>query len=422
MHKELLIKMDHNESAYALLEDSVLVEVQFERNSCRRLAGNIYKGRVENVLPGMQAAFINIGLDKNSFLYVDDIPAPDSDLPHNIDSLVKRGQEILVQISKEPMGSKGARVTAQPSLPGRYLVLMPKQSHLAISRRIEEDAERGRLRQLLQGLLPPGMGAIIRTVAQGVEQKELAADLHLLLKQWKRILNKAAKTPGPCLIHRDIDLLQRLIRDTRAGDIDRILTDTPETLAKMQEMTEDLAPDLKAKLVMANTDDLFRHYQIEEQIDKALRRKIWLKSGGYIIIDQIEALTVIDVNTGKYVGSKDLGETMLTTNLEAVGEISRQLRLRNIGGIIIVDFIDMDDPVSRRQLLSALEEELKKDRTRVTLLGMTQLGLIEMTRKKTGQGLSLAREKECPYCKGRGRVLSEETMPDNEETVLNNKE
>lgn len=409
MHKELLIKMDKDESAYALLEDNVLVEAQFERNSSQRLAGNIYKGRVENVLPGMQAAFLNIGLEKNSFLYVDDIAAPASGVPPHIDSLVKRGQDLLVQISKEPMGSKGARVTAEPSLPGRYLVLMPKHSHLAISRRIEKEAERGRLRLLIQEMLPPGMGAIIRTVAQGVEQKELALDLHLLLKQWKRILSKAIKSPSPCLIHRDISLLQRLARDTRAEDIDRILTDSPETLAKMQEICDDLAPDLKAKITTAKADDLFGHYRIAEQIDRALRRKIWLKSGGYIIIDQIEALTVVDVNTGKYVGGKDLAETMLTTNLEAVGEISRQLRLRNIGGIIIVDFIDMDDQISRQQLLNALEEELKKDRTRVTLLGMTQLGLIEMTRKKTGQSLSLVLEKECPLCRGRGRVFSEET-------------
>lgn len=418
MYKELLIKSDADVTTAALLEDKQLVNINIERNSVQRLIGNIYKGVVENVLPGMQAAFVDIGAEKNSFLYVDDaLPKrfneqgeslPNEKVP--ISQVLKKGQEIMVQIFKEPVGTKGARATTHPTLPGRFLVLMPTSQYIAISRRIEEPAERERLRKIMQELLPVGMGVIIRTVAYGIDKEVLATELKYLLRLWKRILGKAAKAKAPALIHHDLDLLQRIVRDMGAEDVDSILIDMKEDKEHIIDVIDGIEPSFAGKLQVRPVDNIMRAYDVPKQVEKALNRKVWLDSGGYIIIDQMEALTAIDVNTGKYVGDYTLSDTVLHTNLEAVAEIVRQLRLRNIGGIVIVDFIDMDYPEHREQLLSALAEEMKKDRTKSAVLGMTQLGLVEITRKKSGQELTHVLEQDCPYCHGKGRVLCEEMV------------
>ena len=417
MYKELLIRIDADTTAAALIEDKQLVNINFEHNNTQRLMGNIYKGKVDNVLPGMQAAFIDVGMEKNNFLYIDDaLPKVfnehgESIAPERmpINEVLKRGQELIIQVFKEPVGSKGARVTTHPTLPGRYLVLMPTSQNIAVSRRIEGDKERERLKSLMASLLPQGMGVIIRTVAMGVEKDVLAADLKSLLKLWKYILGKSVKAAAPALIHRDLGLLQRLVRDTGAEDIDNIIVESADAKERVLQVIEDIAPQLREKVFIYD-GDLFLKHDVDRQLEKSLLRKVWLDSGGYIIIDQMEALTAIDVNTGKYVGEVNLSETVLHINLEAVAEIVRQIRLRNIGGIIIVDFIDMYYPEHKEQLLRALEEELKKDRTKVIVLGMTQLGLVEMTRKKIGQELTTVLEKDCPFCHGKGRVMREDVV------------
>ena len=414
--KELIIKIEEDETGIAVLEEGQLVEIYLDRLTRRTLIGNIYKGYVENVLPGMQAAFVNIGLEKNSFLYVDDaMPkrcANEQNIPHekkSISDVLKRGQEIMVQVFKDPVGSKGARVTTHPTLPGRYLVLMPTGNYIAISRRIEDPAECQRLKDLVAEILPPEMGIIIRTVAKGVGHEELANDLKMLLKQWRRIQGQFVQKSAPALIHRDLDLLQRIIRDANPEQVKRVVVNSPETREKVLEVIGDHIPEFKNKILLCQSD-LFDDLQIRAQIEEGLRRKVWLKSGGYIVFDQVEALTIVDVNTGKYVGETSLSDTVVKTNMEAATEIARQLRLRNLGGIIIVDFIDMDCAEARINLLAYLDEQLKRDRTRVTVLGMTQLGLVEMTRKKIGHELGYALEKECPHCHGKGKILSEETV------------
>jgi len=410
--KELLIKIDNEETAVALLENGVLMEIYFERSKDGHLLGGIYKGVVQNVLPGMQAAFVDIGLPKNAFLYVEDILPPSSGErgEHKINELVKVGQELFLQIIKEPVGSKGACVTANPSLPGRFLVLLPGGNYLAVSRRINDEDEVKRLKELVAEFLPAGMGAIIRTAAKSVTRDEVALEVKTLVKQWKRIQGKAATSCAPALIHRDLDLVQRIIRDLNLTEDTKIIADSVETHERILDIIPESMSDLCVHTFSGVRDDLFSVHMVDHQIEQALYRKVWLKSGGYLIIDQMEALTVIDVNTGKFVGSHDLAETVLKTNLEAVTEIARQLRLRNLGGIIIVDFIDMDNNADKENLLAALNEITQKDHTRVIVLGMTQLGLVEMTRKKIGQELSRSLEKECPFCHGKGRVLSEESV------------
>lgn len=418
MYKEILIRIEPEETAIAIVEDQQLVEIYLERAGNQRLAGNIYKGLVENVLPGMQAAFVDISLEKNSFLYVEEaIPQryqedEESGNGHHysIGEILKQGQEILVQIVKEPVGTKGARVTTHLTLPGRYVVLMPTVDYVGISRRIESEPERKRLKALAEQLKPEGMGLIVRTVAEGMFQEELAADIKMLTRLWKKVQNKAAHASAPQLIHKDLELLQRLVRDTFTEDVDRVLVNSREHCDKVLETLDLTAPDLKNRVFIKDVNDVFSIYDIPGQMEKALKRKVWLKCGGYIIVDQMEALTAIDVNTGKYVGTTNLADTVLKTNLEATTEIARQLRVRNIGGIVIIDFIDMDIPQHRALVLQALENELKKDKTKTNILGLTQLGLVEMTRKKVGQGLSHVLQRDCPFCEGKGKVLSEESV------------
>jgi ribonuclease G len=419
MLKEIVVNVGEEETRVAVLEDKVLVEIYIERSINQRLVGNIFKGRVENVLPGMQAAFVNIGLEKNAFLYVEDaLPSNSPEgsgqagytLGANICDILRQGQEIMVQIVKEPIGTKGPRVTTHITLPGRFLVLMPTVDYIGISRRIESERERERLKDLANRVKPEGMGAIVRTVAEGIEEEELRQDIALLTKLWRKILSRSAHGTVPNVVHRDLELVQRILRDVFTEDVDRLILDSRYEYEKVLEFIDISDPRLKLKVFLDERENIFTEYGIEQEIEKALKQKVWLKCGGYLIIDQCEALTVIDVNTGKYVGTTNLEDTVLKTNLEAASEIARQLRLRKIGGIVIVDFIDMSEEVHRNEVLQALEEEIKKDKTKTNILGITQLGLVEMTRKKVRPSLSEVLQKPCPYCEGRGKVLSEETL------------
>jgi len=419
MLKEIVVNVGEEETRVAVLEDRVPVEIYIERSINQRLVGNIFKGRVENVLPGMQAAFVNIGLEKNAFLYVEDaLPArsPDgngqggSALGANIGDILKQGQELLVQIVKEPIGTKGPRVTTHITLPGRYLVLMPTVDYIGISRRIDSEKERDRLKDLAARVKPEGMGVIVRTVAEGVEEDEFRQDVNLLAKLWRKILSRAAHGPAPNLVHRDLELVQRILRDAFTEDVDRLTLDSRYEYEKVLDLLDITDPRLKLKVFLDERENVFEDYGIEQEIEKVIKRKVWLKCGGYLVIDQAEALTAVDVNTGKYVGTTNLEDTVLKTNLEAAREIARQLRLRNIGGIVIVDFIDMVEEAHRQEVLHALEEEIRKDKTKTNILGITQLGLVEMTRKKVRPSLAEVLQKPCPYCEGRGKVLSEETL------------
>lgn len=417
MLKEILVNVREEETRVAVLEDKVVVEIYIERSLNQRLVGNLYKGKVENVLPGMQAAFVDIGLEKNAFLFVEDALPPrgagdeDGGAGHlDITNVLKEGQEVLVQIAKEPIGTKGARVTTHVTLPGRYLVLMPTVDYVGISRRIEDEKERERLREVAERVKPPNMGLIVRTIAEGAAEEELQQDVSVLTRLWKKVQNRAFHGPVPNLIHKDLELVQRILRDIFTEDIDNLIIDSRYEYEKVLELMELTSPELRSRVTLYEQENLFQKYGVEEEIERILKPRVWLKCGGYIVIDQTEALTAIDVNTGKYVGTTNLADTVLKTNLEAAVEIARQLRLRNIGGIIIIDFIDMPDPGHQNLILQVLEEEIKKDKVKTNILGLTQLGLVEMTRKKVRQGLENVLLKSCPYCEGRGRVLSEETI------------
>lgn len=423
---EIYIDVALDESRVAVVDEESLAEIHIERQSREAVAGNIYKGRVENVLPGMQAAFVNIGLEKNAFLYVKD--AVKNKNPENIshiedvsiNSVLKPGDELIVQVSKEPVGTKGARVTTHITLPGRYVVLMPDIDYIGISRRIEEENERVRLKNLLCKLMPAESGLIIRTEAEGKDEEDFTQDIIFLTKLWDRIIEEAARVKAPKLIHKDLDLVYRSIRDLFNRDTKKVIINDKAAYKSAVELVELFSPEQKKNLEYYDGSvNLFDFYGIEDKIEKALSRKVWLKSGGYIVIDHTEALTSIDVNTGKFTGSYNLKDTVLLTNIEAAREIARQLRLRDIGGIIIIDFIDMNIDQHRIMVLDALKNELKKDRTKSNVLGITQLGLVEMTRKKVGKRLSTIIQKPCPLCEGNGRILDEESIVRKIERQLN---
>ena len=415
--KEILIQQDEDSIGVALVENQQLSEIYFEQRERRQLLGRIYKGKVENVLPGMQAAFVNIGLSKNCFLYVEDaVPKHineygegmknGGELP-NISPVLKKGQDILVQIVKEPVGTKGARVTTHITLPGRYAVLMPGVGHIGISRRIQTEEERQRLRDISLPLVQDNIGFIVRTAAEGISEAELAGDIRFLTALWQEIQQRAKKVKPVSLVHHDLGLLERTVRDICSEEVEIIWTDSKEVKEKITDLIACQLPEYSGKICLRENQDIFALYDIDAQLQKALQRKVWLKCGGYLIIDQTEALTVVDVNTGKFVGKNNLEETVVLANIEAAKEIARQLRLRNIGGIIIIDFIDMDTYSDKEQVVEALEQELKKDRTRTSILGFTQLGLLEMTRKKASMGLTGLMERECPFCEGKGKVVHE---------------
>lgn len=412
MEKEIIIRAEDDETLVAVMEDRRLVELYIDRADEERLTGNIYKGIVENVLPGMQAAFVDIGLNKNSFLYIREVlPKMVNDDETfdnvNINDLLRKGQEILIQIVKEPTPTKGARVTTHLTLAGRYLVLMPTVSYIGISRRIEDEEERNRLGAIAESICPEGMGIIVRTVAQGAGEEELLADLKWLKSVWSKIVNKSVHAKGSRLIYKDLNLLSSILRDQVTEDVTRIIVNSRETYDAVIDGLQFFSGDFKSRVKIANMMTVFEEYNLFEEIKKAGKRKSWLKNGGYIVIDSTEALTTIDVNTGKYVGTTNLEDTVVNANIEAVEEIVRQVRLRNIGGIIIIDFIDMEKEEDRTKVIAALEKELKKDRVKTNILGLTQLGLLEMTRKKTGHGLNQMMDRECRCCDGRGHVYND---------------
>jgi ribonuclease G len=423
MERDILISMDEGHPRVAVLEDGQLVEVGIERPQTQRLVGSIYRGRVQNVLPGMQAAFVDVGLERNAFLFVDDAHPPHAeDLERDgsgaartgrevsISDLIREGQEIIVQVAKEPSGTKGARVTRHVTLPGRYLVLMPTVDYVGVSRRIEDEAERERLRQIARRIRRPGTGLIVRTVAEGRSQDELEEDWRFLRRAWIGVRRAARRATAPALLYRDLGLVPRILRDQLDGTVRRIVVDDPEERQRIFEFLQQFSPAdaVRVDLHAGNAAGLFAAEGVEQELEKALARRVWLRSGGYLVIDQMEALTAVDVNTGRFVGTTDLADTVFRTNLEAAAEIARQLRLRDIGGIIVVDFIDMDVPDHRRRVVEALQEACRPDHARPTVLGLTQLGLVEMTRKKARQSLRDLLTRPCPHCDGRGRIPSEE--------------
>ncbi|MBW1935622.1 MAG: Rne/Rng family ribonuclease, partial [Deltaproteobacteria bacterium] len=419
MASELIINVRNYETRVALVENGVVVELHIERQTGQELAGNIYRGKVIRVLPGMQAAFVDIGLERTGFLYVSDIQKDLIELEEemlknysrndeivsedltstyseqapgasaNIEDLLCEGQDIMVQIAKEPIGTKGARLTSHISLPGRHLVLMPSVNHIGVSRRIEDREERERLRRIIEEIRPGNLGFIARTVSEGANKRKLKSEMDFLLKLWENIKERMAKLSSPGLLHKDLSISLRSVRDLFTREVDRLIIDSREEYENILEFIEAFAPRLKYSVELyEGTEPIFDSYGIEMEISRSLGKKIWLKSGGYIVIEMTEALTAIDVNTGSYVGSRNLEETILKTNLEAVKEIAYQLRLRNIGGLIVIDFIDMEKKSNRERVFLALKEALSKDKARSHILRMSELGLIEMTRKRTRENIN----------------------------------
>jgi len=413
--KELLVSFSLRFSRLAVVEDGQLVEFFIDHEDEEHAAGNIYKGRVENVLPGMRAAFVNIGLEKNAFLYVDDAVAelkpPERTHVRSIGDVLRVGQDVVVQVVKEPIGTKGARVTTHLSLPGRYLVLTPYSDTIGISRRITDEHERDRLRQIAEKICPRGMGLIVRTVAEGQSMRTLQRDLSYLRRLLLRVSRKAKTVKGPSVLHHEVGLIARTIRDHMDESVDRLIIDDPSAFERARELAAALSPKLKDRIELWTGElPLLTARGVEAELDRALKRRVWLKCGGYLVIDETEALTVIDVNTGKNVGTTDLADTVMVTNREAAVEIARQLRLRDISGIIVVDFIDMEREDHQTELVRVFQQSLKSDRTRVAVLGLTRLGLLEVTRKKVRESLLSQMTRVCPTCEARGRILSEEVI------------
>ena len=407
MSQQVVITSYLNHVLVGILEKGRLVEFFMEKDEESRTVGNIYLGKVENILPGMEAAFVDIGLERNAFLYAGDLNQADSDLP--INKLLRKGEQILVQVTKEPEGTKGARVTSQLSIPGRYLVLMPMENNIGVSRQIVDSKERERLKDIAERIKPGEMGLIIRTLAAGHSEEELIQDRDYLVALWDELQAKTKASTAPKLIYHDYDLIHRILRDLVSEDTEQVLVEQEwiynSIIAKAKSLG--LPESVKIDLFQGKVS-LFEQLGLDHELEKAMRKQVWLNSGGYLIIDQTEALVSIDVNTGKYVGQKELRNTVLQTNLEAAAEIAKQLRLRNIGGIIIIDFIDMDNEADKKTVLEALETALAKDKTKSHVFGFTQLGLVEMTRKKSKQRLSNLLLVPCSHCKGRGQIYSQE--------------
>ena len=425
MTAEILINVSPREVRAALVEEGVLQEIFLERANRRGLISNIYKGRVSRVLPGMQAAFIDIGLERTAFLHASDIVHPaigengQPDQPvsaavtQNIQSLVTEGGEILVQVLKDPLGTKGARLTTFITIPSRYLVYMPKGRGIGISARIEDEAERQRLREAANLFLQQDEqgGYIVRTAAEGATPDALRADMMFLQKLWTVLCERAAGTRPGNLVNEDLPLAVRVLRDVVSSGVDKVSVDHDETFQRMKEFARTFMPDMTDRIELYDGDrPIFDLYGIEDEIQRSLDRKVPLKSGGYLMFDQTEAMTTIDVNTGAYVGHRTLEETIFRTNLEAAVAIARQLRLRNLGGIIIVDFIDMEEEEHRRQVLQALEKALLGDHAKNHISSVSPLGLVEMTRKRTRESLEHMLCASCPTCEGRGFVKTTETV------------
>ncbi len=420
MSTEILINASTHEARAAVVENGVLQELFLERASRRGLISNIYKGRVSRVLPGMQAAFIEIGLERTAFLHASDIFDPrhadtgiEPPRTENIRSLVAEGNEILVQVVKDPLGTKGARLTTYVTLPSRYLVYMPQSSGVGVSARIENESERERLRAAVHAGLEANenAGYIVRTAAEDAPAEALRADMVFLRKLWQVVREKGLRARPGELVHGDLPLHLRILRDLLRPDVGRVLIDQPAAFREMQEFAGTFIPDALRRIELYREPrPVFELHHVEEEIQKALDRKVQLKSGGHLVIDQTEAMTTIDVNTGAFVGHRNLEETIFRTNLEAAVAIARQLRLRNLGGIIIIDFIDMEEPEHRRQVLQALEKAMRDDHVKTNISSVSPLGLVEMTRKRTRESLEHLLCQSCPTCEGRGFVKTAETV------------
>jgi ribonuclease G len=436
--KEIITNTNEDETRLAILEDGQLTEVFLERAQARGLVGNIYKGRVSRVLPGMQSAFVDVGLERDGFLYVSDVLADieqfsswmegddDDDSEHTpgkrrsrrarerqrIEELLSKGDEILVQISKAPIGTKGARITTHVSLPGRFVVYMPTVDHVGVSRKVADRSERNRLRKIIHAIRPKNVGGFIaRTAGVGQNQQDFQDDMQFLVEAWEEIKRRSEEARAPSLIHKDLSVLLRLLRDVFADDFDRVVVDDEVEYKRARNFVSQLQPEMVDKIEFYDKKaPIFDFYKIQQQLDKALEAKVWLKSGGYLVIDQAEALVAIDINTGKYVGKRRLEDTVVKTNLEAVKEIVRQLRLRDMGGIIVIDFIDMEEKANEQKVLHSLLEELKNDRAKTQVLQMSEFGLVQLTRQRVKQSLERIMLQPCPYCSGTGRVKSVDTI------------
>jgi ribonuclease G len=414
--EDILINITPQETRVAVLLAGVVQELHVERSTTRGLVGNIYLGRVARVLPGMQSAFIDIGLERAAFLHVADIwefRQFTQEKPPPIERLIHEGDTVLVQVVKDPIGTKGARLSTQVSLAGRMLVYLPQDPHIGISQRIEDESERAQLREMLQRLVPAGEkgGYIIRTSAEDATEQDLGNDLQYLGALWGRIVERRATSTSPALLYQELSLAQRILRDVATEETTTIQVDSRENFQKLQLFARQFVPRVEPKLVHYTGErPLFDLYSIDAEIEKALGRRVELKSGGYLIIDQTEAMTTVDVNTGGYVGTRNFDDTIFKTNLEAAQAIARQLRLRNLGGIIIVDFIDMMNGEHQEAVLSEFKKALSRDRTRMTVSGFTQLGLVEMTRKRTRESLAHILCEPCPMCQGRGEVKTARTV------------
>jgi ribonuclease G len=415
MNEEILINVTPQETRVAIIQQGVVQELHVERTTGRGLVGNICLGVVSRVLPGMQSAFIHIGLDRAAFLHVADIweYRQNAQDPKPIERLLHDGQKVLVQVIKDPIGTKGARLSTQVSVAGRLLVYLPQDCHIGISQRIEDEAERAQLRERLQHLLPEGEtgGFIIRTMAETATDKELLSDIEYVRRIWASIQDKAGTVSAPALLYQDLNLSHRVLRDMANDETDRILVDSRENYQKLHSFAQEYTLNFADHIQHYSGDrPLFDLYGIEEEIERALARRVPLKSGGYLIIDQTEALTTVDVNTGGFVGGRNFDDTIFKTNLEAAHVIARQLRLRNLGGIIIVDFIDMENDLHRESVLAEFKKALSVDRTRITVNGFTTLGLVEMTRKRTRESLAHTLCEPCPMCQARGEVKTAQTI------------
>ncbi|MRS11557.1 MAG: Rne/Rng family ribonuclease [Actinobacteria bacterium] len=409
--REMLISHDAHETRVAIVEDRRLVELYVERPK-RSVVGNVYLGKVRDVLPGMQAAFVDIGLEKNAFLYVDEVVSPEGEAgppQRDIQALLKPGQQLMVQVLKDPMGTKGARVTSEITLPGRFLVLMPFSPFVGLSRKLDPQ-ERERLEGVISPLVPDGVGVIVRTAAVGASKSDLLGDLEFLLRLWGRVQNQAREGLAPEIVYTEMDVALRLVRDAFGEEYRRLVVDDKRVAEKVTSFLRKTAPKL-VKRVQIHKDraPLFESYGLQRDIDAAVLREVPLPSGGHITIDKTEALTTIDVNTGSYVGRRSLEDTVVRTNLEAASEAVRQLRLRDIGGIIVIDFIDMASSENRQLVMDRLAGALEGDRTKTRLSDMSRLGLVELTRKNVTDGLYGVLTEPCPVCHGEGRVLSDAT-------------
>ena len=420
MTAELLVNVTPSETRVAYIDGGILQEIHIEREARRGIVGNIYKGRVSRVLPGMQAAFVDIGLEKAAFLHASDI------MPHtecvagdekknfivrDIAELVRQGQDLMVQVVKDPLGTKGARLTTDITLPSRYLVFMPGASHVGVSQRIESESERERLKAVVADYCDDLGGFIIRTAAEGIGEEELAQDAAFLKRLWTKVTERKKRNQTRCLLYGELALAQRILRDFAGAALDRIRVDSRLTCELLVEFTREYIPEMADKLELySGKQPIFDLFDVENEIQRSLDRKVELKSGGYLIIDQTEAMTTIDINTGAFVGHRNLDETIFNTNVEATQAIARQLRLRNLGGIIIIDFIDMSNDEHRRRVLHSLESALSKDRVKTGINGFSPLGLVEMTRKRTRESIEHVLCEDCPVCKGRGTLKTVETV------------